>query len=130
MVEYNAAMQTEPNCHRRWFQFSLRSLLIVVTIAAVACAWLAHEARSVQQRMSLRQWIEEGGGACVAIDLGSHNAPGSRIEDPSFVRRWLGDQTVRTVFLPRKTSDRDLQRIKTWFPGAGLIPPGFDGQVR
>jgi hypothetical protein len=76
--------------------------------------------------MSLRQWIEEGGGACVATDFGSHSPPDSRVEEPSFVRRWLGDQTVRTVFLPRKTSDRDLQRIKTWFPGAGLIPPGLD----
>jgi hypothetical protein len=107
-------------------QFSLRFLLIFVTVAAVACAWLAHEGHAVQQRKSLRQWIEEGGGTCVANDLGSHIPPGSKIEEPSLIRRWLGDQIVRTVFLPRKTSDQDLQRIKTWFPGADLIPPGVD----
>jgi hypothetical protein len=114
---------------KRRLQFSLRSLLIVVTVAAVACAWLAHEAHAVQQRKSLRQWIEEGGGTCIANGLGPHIPPGSRIEEPSLVRRWLGDQTVGTVFLPRKTSNKDLQRIKTCFPGASLVPPGFDGDA-
>ena len=108
-------------------QFTLRWLLICVTVAAVACAWLAHESHAVQQRNGLRQWIVEGGGTCVANDLDLHSPPGSKIEEPSLIRRWLGDQTVRTVFLPRKTSGQDLQRIKTWFPGADLIPPGFDG---
>jgi hypothetical protein len=124
MTELVAA--APPKRKRRWFQFSLRSLLIFMAIVAIACAWLAHEAHAVQQRKSLRQWIEEGGGTCVVNDLGSHIPPGSKIEEPSLIRRWLGDETVRTVFLPRKTSDRDLQRIKTWFPGADLIPPGFD----
>jgi hypothetical protein len=107
-------------------QFSLRLLLAFVTVAAVAFALLAHEGHAVQQRKSLRQWIEEGGGTCVVNDLGSHIPPGSKIEEPSLIHRWLGDQIVRTVFLPRKTSDQDLQRIKTWFPGADLIPPGVD----
>ena len=131
-VADNAAMEAEPpradppKRKRRWFQFSLRTMMIVVAVTAVACAYLAHEAHAVQQRKSLRQWIEEGGGTCVANDLGSHIPPGSKIEEPSLIRQWLGDQIVGTVFLPRKTSDQDLQRIKTWFPGAGLIPPGFD----
>jgi hypothetical protein len=128
-MEVEPSRADSPKRKRRWFQFSLRSLLIVVAVTAVACAWFAHEAHAVQQRKTLRKWIEEGGGTCVANDLGRQIPsvpPGSRIDEPSFVRRWLGDQTVRAIFLPRKTSDRDLQRIRTCFPGASLIPQGFD----
>jgi hypothetical protein len=129
----NAAMQTEPpnaappKRKRRWYQFTLRSLMIVVTATAAACAWVAHEGRVVQERRALRQWIEEGGGACANNDLAARIPPVSKINEPSIVRRWLGDQTVATVFLPRKFADQDLQRIKTCFRGATLIYPGADG---
>jgi hypothetical protein len=36
----NAAMETEPNRKRRWFQFSLRTLLIFTALVAIACGWL------------------------------------------------------------------------------------------
>jgi hypothetical protein len=112
---------------RRWFQFRLRTLMVVVTITAAGCAWIAHEGRIVQERTALRQWIEEGGGACTNNDLAAHIRLVSKIDEPSIVRRWLGDQTVTTVFLPRKFADQDLQRIKTCFRGATLIYPGADG---
>jgi hypothetical protein len=112
---------------RRWFQFRLRTLMVVVTVAAVGCAWVAREGRVVQERKAVRQWIEEGGGACVTNDLAARIPSASGIDEPSVVRRWLGDQTVTTVFLPRKFADQDLQRIKTCFRGATLIYPGADG---
>ena len=31
--------------HRRWFQFSLRTLFVVVTVAAIPCGWFAYRAR-------------------------------------------------------------------------------------
>jgi hypothetical protein len=46
------------------FQFNLRTLFAVVTVAAVACAWLAHEAHAVQERKVMREWIEQRGGVC------------------------------------------------------------------
>ena len=45
----NSAMQTEPSKaeppkrKRRWFQFSLRTLLIAVTMLSIPCAYIAHE---------------------------------------------------------------------------------------
>ena len=42
-------MQTEPSKadppkhKRRWYQFSLRTLLIFTVICAIGCAWLAHK---------------------------------------------------------------------------------------
>jgi hypothetical protein len=126
-------MQTEPPIadppkrKRRWFQFRLRTLMVVVTIMAAGCAWIAHEGRIVQERTALRQWIEEGGGACVSNDLAASVSSSPSIDEPSIVRRWMGDQTVTTVFLPRKFADQDLLRIKTCFRGATLIYPGADG---
>jgi hypothetical protein len=48
----NAAMDAEPKRKRRWFQFSLRTLLIGVTLLAVACGYVAKEAKTAWQRQS------------------------------------------------------------------------------
>jgi hypothetical protein len=37
----NTAMDAEPKRKRRWFQFSLRTLLVVVTAVAIVCALLS-----------------------------------------------------------------------------------------
>src|SRR4029077_10177857 len=49
----NEAMEAEPpksepiKRKRRWYQFSLRTLLIVVVIVAIPCAWLG---RKIEQK--------------------------------------------------------------------------------
>jgi hypothetical protein len=51
-----AAMQTEPSeaeppkSKRRWLQFSLRTLMIVVTLLAVACWGIVDRARLIRER--------------------------------------------------------------------------------
>jgi hypothetical protein len=52
-----------PKRKRRWFQFSLRSLLIFVTLLAVACGYVAREAEIVRKRNSL-YGLNEGQGDC------------------------------------------------------------------
>jgi hypothetical protein len=60
-VRDNAAMETEPpNAEppkrtRRWFQFSLRSLLIVVTVAALVCALLSAVVSRLPNELTLKQ---------------------------------------------------------------------------
>jgi hypothetical protein len=41
---------TPPTPKRRWFQFRLRSLLVLVTIAAVACGLLVYQRRKIAER--------------------------------------------------------------------------------
>jgi hypothetical protein len=96
-------------------QFSLRTLFAVVTVAAVACAWLAHEARVVQERKALREWIVRRGGIC-----GNWND--SYPVEQSFLRRWLGDEPIGFIMLPEFTTDADEARAKLTFPGALFFP--------
>ncbi len=43
-------MEIEPKRKRRWFQFSLRTLMIGVTLLAVACGYVGWEAKIVKER--------------------------------------------------------------------------------
>ena len=47
---------------RRWFQFSLRTLMIVVTLMAVLCSYAAQEAKFVRQREAILASIKNAGG--------------------------------------------------------------------
>jgi hypothetical protein len=57
----NAAMQTEPTeseppkRKRRWFQFSLRTLMIFTLVCAVGSAWVA---RRLEQKRSERKAVD------------------------------------------------------------------------
>ena len=42
-----------PKRKRRWFQFSLRSLMIGVTLLAVACAYVVWQVKIVAERRAL-----------------------------------------------------------------------------
>jgi hypothetical protein len=48
-------MEAEPKRKRRWFQFSLRSLLIGVTLLAVACWVIVDRTRLIREREEARQ---------------------------------------------------------------------------
>ena len=46
---------------RRWFRFSLRTLLILVAVAAIPMAWVAHERRqSEKERLVAEQLLKQG----------------------------------------------------------------------
>ena len=56
-------MQTEspkaapPKRKRRWFQFSLRSLMIVVMLLAVPLGYVGWQAKIVRERKAMARWI-------------------------------------------------------------------------
>jgi hypothetical protein len=43
----------------RRFQFRLRTLLIVVTLLGVACAYVGWQAKIVRQRAVMLNWLQE-----------------------------------------------------------------------
>jgi hypothetical protein len=47
---------------RRWFRFSLRTLLIVVTILSVPLGWVGWKRKQVRQERVTITWVEKMGG--------------------------------------------------------------------
>ena len=112
-------MQTEPpKRKRRWFQFSLRTLLIVVTLFCIAAAWFTEQARIVRERKA----ILDHDGLISLLDFAT--GPSSRI---SIVRRWLGDVDCREIGA-EPVSDEELEHYRAVFPEATIKrwsdPPG------
>jgi hypothetical protein len=113
-------MQTElpeadpPKRKRRRFQFSLRSLLIVVTLFCVVGGRLGREATIARERESMRKWVQQNGGWC-GVWLGHDEG------EPPFLRRLFGDRRVGYVHVPQNATDDDIQRIEAIFPNANLL---------
>ena len=88
-------------------QYRLRTLFIVVTVAAIACGWLRHEYDIVQERKAALELVHRFGG-CWPLGQSSH---------PSLIRRWLGDKSVKVISLPLEIY-ADKERIESIFPEA------------
>jgi hypothetical protein len=120
-----SAMHTEPpeadppKRNRRWFQFSLRSLMIVVAVVAVPCAWLGHK---IEQKRRQRDAIEAirriGGRVEFGYQLDSNGAQLAGDRQPPgalWLRKLLGDDffaDVKSVDLSgTEVRDDDLQDL-------------------
>ncbi len=51
-----------PRPSRRWFQFSLRTLLLFATLSAIPCSWLAVKLREVKREEAAAAALEKAGG--------------------------------------------------------------------
>src|SRR5262245_43885708 len=74
---------------RRWLRFSLRTLLVLVT---VVCAWLGREANIVRERKAARAEMEAAGAWLSAGDGDDGNTL-------PFWRCWMGDEAVTVLEL-------------------------------
>jgi Leucine Rich repeat len=96
----NAAMQTAPpkaeppKRKRRWFQFSLRTLMIVTVICAIASAWVTgrrDQKRKEQEAVSAI--VKLGGLAWYDYE----SVRGARPSGPAGLREFLGDSFFSEV---------------------------------
>ena len=53
---------TQNKSKRHWYQFSLRTLLIVVTLSALPLAWVGSKVAQARKKRAAITWIEELGG--------------------------------------------------------------------
>lgn len=119
--------EATPATKRRWFAFSLRALMIGVT---VLCCWLGWEQRRIGQRAKARQWIESHGGVWDSYELENSdpfNAErwwfiahvASRLDQMSLSRRILRDQPILFIAFPtHKVTTNELDWLRTLFPEA------------
>ena len=122
-------MPDQPSPRRR-FQFRLRTLMIGVTLLAVACGYVGWQAKIVRQRESERNWIQKHGGVMES----NITRPGQPTYRPtvSWARGLLGDSGVAAIRFGKPISDDDERRIKSVFPevdevavGLPVYPPGY-----
>ena len=123
------AMHIPPR--RRWFQFSLRTLFVLVTLWSGFLGWLVWEWRFVQQRLAVFSSIDANGIESDmwvwSVEHGKQHhgwwAPGSDHEkvwpEPTvpFWRVWLGDRAV-AVFGVEDANEQKLAELQRLFPEA------------
>jgi hypothetical protein len=105
-----------PKRKRRWYQFSLRSLMIVVMLLAIPCWWVAKQKKLVDERRAMLTRIEKvyhGNWYIEQLPSGLSSAvPG--------LRRLLGDQGVGMISLPIEADPEIYPVIHALFPEAQL----------
>jgi hypothetical protein len=91
---------------RRWLQFSLRALLVFVTLFAIACSWVAVKMRAAREELNAAVVIEKMGGRT------GWSVPSG----PLWLRRLLGNAffngSVKLVAPPSNVADADLEHLK------------------
>ena len=95
--------------HRRWPQFTSRTLFIVVTAIAFWLGWQLHDVRL------RRATIFEIWNNSVTVNGGTEAwvLPG---EPAPLVRGWLGDLSYPEIGLPRGADESEGRRIQRMFP--------------
>ena len=108
---------------RRWFRFSLRTLLIVITL--LAC-WLGWESSIVRRRQAVMKEFEakEAFRVFTADAWVGRYPPGAKLPPVAtvpLVRRLLGDKAIQEVSYTAwygGFAEADLEKLKQTFPEA------------
>ena len=109
-------MSTPPPNRRRWFQFGLGTLFLLVTVFAV---WLGLATADVRARRAMRQWIKANQGMIVTgVDSPKNFDPPPRAVEISALRHWLGDEAIAYVWMPTIATDSDWAQAQPLFPEA------------
>jgi hypothetical protein len=114
-----------PSCR---FQFRLRTLMIVVTLLAVPCAYIGWQESIVTERWAMRKRIEEvdEGTITVSVDhvliILKENRPQKLSAIPiPWIRRILGDEPIERIVVPLATDREERRLIQRVFPEAALV---------
>ena len=118
MAEEPKKVRVANKPRRRWFQFSLRTLLIGVTVAACGLGWLGVRVKDARKQAAAVTAVEKlGGFVCYDFQADSMgdgvSAPGT--PGPAWLRAILGDDFFRSVWLVTfagtSITDAELQRL-------------------
>jgi hypothetical protein len=84
---------TETKPKRRWFRFSLRTLLIVVTIVGVAAGWKMNQVRNLRCAVAEAQRL----GAKITYAHELDTSPPVEPPGPKWLRQFVGDDFFEEV---------------------------------
>ena len=99
---------------RRWFRFSLRTLLVLVTLFGV---WLGVQVKWVRDRIKARQSIVASGGQIGTGDCSFPGLPSPPPSAPSGLALF-GEMGVTRIWLPIDNWNARWRELKPLFPEA------------
>jgi hypothetical protein len=95
-----ADQPANPKPKLRWYQFSLRTLLIFVTLFAIPCSWLAEKMQQARrQKEAVESLLKNGGSVRYDYEFNStgKRINGARQPGPAWMRQVVGDDFFRNV---------------------------------
>jgi hypothetical protein len=105
----------------RWrFQFSIRSLLVLVLVVAIPCSWMAVETKNARQQGEAVEEIKKLGGQVVydyqVFQPFNSLRPPSGPPEPAWLRNPLGEDFFATAvgvgFISLPVTDAGLEHLK------------------
>ena len=133
-------MESTPPTRRRWSRFSLRTLLVVVTLFAL---WLGWELKIVRERKAVLEWVKANKGATWFAKYGTATTmkmkPAPKFHNPKavdvapripFWRSWLGDEAVYCFELPFPEEAGSRERVLRSFPEAQIWEQNEHGWLK
>src|SRR5437762_7027635 len=93
-------MTATPKPRRPWFQFGLRTLLLMVTIASAGFGWLGVKVRQVHRQRAAVEAIRKLGGEVLydyEVDSKGHRVQSPIPPGPACLRELAGDDFFANV---------------------------------
>jgi hypothetical protein len=97
-----------PKHKRRWYQFSLRTLMIGVTIFCFVAGWFLSQAAIVWTRKAMLR-----GAPVWSVD-------DDETAEIPWYRHAIGDRGIGTIVLDKTFTDEQLDRYRSVFPDASI----------
>lgn len=98
--------------NRRYFQFGLRSLFLVITLFAV---WLGWELKFIRDRDDAKARADADGGW-----IEPAAAIGGMSPDIPLWRRYLGDEAIYLIEMPPDAMESEWSRVRRLFPESAM----------
>ena len=102
---------------RRWLNFSLRMMFVVITLIG---GYLGYHANTVHARRRLRHDFYEHPAVSFSTNYRSDRKPLATIP---WIRRFMGDQPIQAIYFHRyngRVSLEEEQRLQQAFPEAEI----------
>ena len=98
---------------RRWFRFSLRTFLVLVTLAGCVIGWLGWNVEIVRRRQAMLNLMRYRWSVTVSIDP-------ERAVRLSWIRRMLGDESRHVDIQGHAMTKAELDELRAAFPEMGV----------